>query len=104
MRVPLILGIHGPKGEGKSFQCSLVFERMQVEVVHISAGELESPDAGDPSRLIRLRYREAAELDRVRGRMCVLMINDLDAGGRTLLRSGAVFYWRSKSGSGNGAS
>lgn len=80
VRVPLILGIHGPKGEGKSFQCSLVFERMRVEVVHISAGELESPDAGDPSRLIRLRYREAAELARVRGRMCVLMINDLDAG------------------------
>ena len=53
---------------------------MGVEVVHISAGELESPDAGDPSRLVRLRYREAAELIRVRGKMAVLMINDLDAG------------------------
>jgi hypothetical protein len=41
---------------------------------------LESPDAGDPARLIRLRYREAAELVRVRGRMAVLMINDIDAG------------------------
>ncbi|NEP19786.1 MAG: AAA family ATPase, partial [Leptolyngbya sp. SIO4C1] len=51
-----------------------------VEVVHISGGELESPDAGDPARLIRLRYREAAELVRVRGKMAVLMINDLDAG------------------------
>jgi pantothenate kinase-related protein Tda10 len=28
MRVPLILGIHGPKGEGKSFQCELVFKLM----------------------------------------------------------------------------
>lgn len=80
VRVPLILGIHGRKGEGKSFQCELVFERMGVEVTHISGGELESPDAGDPARLIRLRYRETAELIRVRGRMCVLMINDLDAG------------------------
>ncbi len=80
VRVPLILGIHGRKGEGKSFQCELVFERMGVEVVHMSAGELESPDAGDPARLIRLRYREAAELIRVRGKMAVLMINDLDAG------------------------
>lgn len=80
VRVPLILGIHGRKGEGKSFQCELVFERMGVLTVHMSAGELESPDAGDPARLIRLRYREAAELIRVRGRMCVLMINDLDAG------------------------
>jgi ribulose bisphosphate carboxylase small subunit len=80
VRVPLILGIHGRKGEGKSFQCELVFDRMGVEAVRMSAGELESPDAGDPSRLIRLRYREAAELIRVRGTMCVLMINDLDAG------------------------
>ncbi|GAC1464837.1 MAG: hypothetical protein NVSMB70_10850 [Chamaesiphon sp.] len=80
VRVPLILGIHGRKGEGKSFQCELVFERMGIEPVHMSAGELESPDAGDPGRLIRLRYREAAEFIRVRGKMCVLMINDLDAG------------------------
>ena len=80
VNVPLILGIHGRKGEGKTFQCELAFERMGVEVVYISGGELESPDAGDPARLIRLRYREAAELVRVRGRMAVLMINDLDAG------------------------
>lgn len=80
VRVPLILGVHGRKGEGKTFQCDLVYERMGIEVVHISGGELESPDAGDPARLIRLRYREAAELVRVRGVMAVLMINDLDAG------------------------
>lgn len=80
VRVPLILGIHGGKGEGKTFQCELVYEHMGIEVVHMSAGELESPDAGDPARLIRLRYREAAELIKVRGKMCVLMINDLDAG------------------------
>lgn len=80
VRMPLILGVHGRKGEGKTFQCELVYERMGVEVVHISGGELESPDAGDPARLVRLRYREAAELVRVRGVMAVLMINDLDAG------------------------
>jgi ribulose bisphosphate carboxylase small subunit len=80
VKVPLILGVHGRKGEGKSFQCDLVFERMGVEAVYMSAGELESPDAGDPARLIRLRYREAAEASKVRGRMAVLMINDIDAG------------------------
>ncbi len=87
VRVPLILGIHGRKGEGKSYQCELVFERMGIEAVRMSAGELESPDAGDPSRLIRLRYREAAELIRVRGQMAVLMINDLDAGAGRLDRT-----------------
>ncbi|XZN99032.1 MAG: ribulose bisphosphate carboxylase small subunit [Microcoleus sp.] len=80
VRVPLILGIHGRKGEGKTFQCELVFRRMGFEPVMISGGELESPDAGDPSRLIRLRYREAAEQIRVRGEMCAVFINDLDAG------------------------
>jgi ribulose bisphosphate carboxylase small subunit len=80
VKVPLILGIHGRKGEGKSFQCDLVFQRMGINVVYMSAGELESPDAGDPARLIRLRYREAAELVKVRGKMAVLMINDIDAG------------------------
>ncbi|MBD2449693.1 ribulose bisphosphate carboxylase small subunit [Nostoc sp. FACHB-152] len=80
VRVPLILGIHGRKGEGKTFQCELAFEKMGVEVTLISGGELESPDAGDPARLIRLRYRETAEQVKVRGKMCVLMINDLDAG------------------------
>lgn len=80
VKVPLILGVHGRKGEGKTFQCELVYERMGVNVVHISGGELESPDAGDPARLIRLRYREAADLVKIRGQMAVLMINDLDAG------------------------
>ncbi|HEY9298819.1 MAG TPA: ribulose bisphosphate carboxylase small subunit, partial [Phormidium sp.] len=55
-------------------------ERMGIEAIHISGGELESPDAGDPARLLRLRYREAAELIKVRGKMVALMINDLDAG------------------------
>jgi ribulose bisphosphate carboxylase small subunit len=80
VRVPLILGIHGRKGEGKTFQCELAFERLGFEPVTISGGELESPDAGDPARLIRLRYREAAEQIRVRGEMCAIFINDLDAG------------------------
>lgn len=53
---------------------------MGIEVVYMSAGELESPDAGDPARLIRLRYREAGELVKIRGKMAVLMINDIDAG------------------------
>jgi hypothetical protein len=44
------------------------------------AGELESEVAGQPGRLIRERYRKAAELSRVRGKLAALMINDLDAG------------------------
>lgn len=79
-RVPLILGIWGGKGQGKSFQTELVFKKLGVEAVVMSAGELESERAGEPGRLIRDRYRKAAELSRVRGKLSCLLINDLDAG------------------------
>ncbi|KAL3838433.1 hypothetical protein ACJIZ3_023024 [Penstemon smallii] len=77
--VPLILGIWGGKGQGKSFQCELVFAKMGINPIMMSAGELESGNAGEPAKLIRQRYREAADIIK-KGKMCCLFINDLDAG------------------------
>ncbi|KAI4364151.1 hypothetical protein MLD38_020281 [Melastoma candidum] len=79
VKVPLILGVWGGKGQGKSFQCELVFAKMGIEPITMSAGELESGNAGEPAKLIRQRYREAADVIR-KGKMCCLFINDLDAG------------------------
>jgi hypothetical protein len=79
IKVPLILGIWGGKGQGKSFQCELVFAKMGISPIVMSAGELESGNAGEPAKLFRQRYREAADIV-AKGRMCVLFINDLDAG------------------------
>jgi SpoVK/Ycf46/Vps4 family AAA+-type ATPase len=79
-RIPLILGIWGGKGQGKSFQTELIFKKLGVEAVIMSAGELESEWAGQPGKLIRERYRKASELSKVRGKLSCLMINDLDAG------------------------
>ncbi|KAG0466553.1 hypothetical protein HPP92_018133 [Vanilla planifolia] len=79
IKVPLILGIWGGKGQGKSFQCELVFAKMGINPIMMSAGELESGNAGEPAKLIRQRYREAADIIK-KGRMCCLFINDLDAG------------------------
>ncbi|KAJ0610839.1 Ribulose bisphosphate carboxylase/oxygenase activase 1 [Helianthus annuus] len=79
IKVPLILGIWGGKGQGKSFQCELVFAKMGINPIMMSAGELESGNAGEPAKLIRQRYREAADMIS-KGKMCVLFINDLDAG------------------------
>nr|AFU50382.1 chloroplast ribulose bisphosphate carboxylase/oxygenase activase large isoform a [Ipomoea batatas] len=79
IKIPLILGVWGGKGQGKSFQCELVFRKMGINPIMMSAGELESGNAGEPAKLIRQRYREAAEIIR-KGNMCVLFINDLDAG------------------------
>ncbi|KAL5126812.1 Ribulose bisphosphate carboxylase/oxygenase activase 1, chloroplastic [Glycine soja] len=47
--------------------------------IMMSAGELESGNAGEPAKLIRQRYREAADIIS-KGKMCCLFINDLDAG------------------------
>jgi len=79
IKIPVILGIWGGKGEGKSFQTELTFKAMGIEPVIISAGELESKDAGAPAKLIRQRYLEASNVVKA-GKMCVLMINDMDAG------------------------
>jgi hypothetical protein len=79
IKVPLILGIWGGKGQGKSFQCELVMAKLGINPIMMSAGELESGNAGEPAKLIRQRYREAADVIK-KGKMCALFINDLDAG------------------------
>ncbi|PSC73399.1 ribulose bisphosphate carboxylase oxygenase chloroplastic [Micractinium conductrix] len=80
LRCPLILGIWGGKGQGKSFQTELCFKKLGVEPIIMSAGELEHEWAGTPGKLIRERYRRAAEVSKVHGKLSCLMINDLDAG------------------------
>ncbi|XP_019167364.1 PREDICTED: ribulose bisphosphate carboxylase/oxygenase activase, chloroplastic [Ipomoea nil] len=79
-KVPLILGIWGGKGQGKTFQTELIFQTMGVEPVIMSAGELESERAGEPGKLIRERYRTASQVVQNQGKLSCLMINDIDAG------------------------
>ncbi|KAJ9513365.1 hypothetical protein QJQ45_001397 [Haematococcus lacustris] len=79
IKVPLILGIWGGKGQGKTFQCSLAYKKLGIQPIIMSAGELESGNAGEPAKLIRQRYREASDVIK-KGKMCSLFINDLDAG------------------------
>ena len=57
IKVPLILGIWGGKGQGKTFQCTLGYKKLGINPVVMSAGELESGNAGEPAKLIRQRYR-----------------------------------------------
>jgi SpoVK/Ycf46/Vps4 family AAA+-type ATPase len=88
---PLILGIHGPSGWGKTFQCEYVLKSIGAKVFLISGGQLESKDAGEPARLIRQTYKDAgaalSEKLSNDGRMLppeaklsVLLINDVDTG------------------------
>jgi len=79
IRIPLILGIWGGKGQGKTFQTELGYKKLGISPVVMSAGELESGNAGEPAKLVRQRYREASDVIK-KGKMCSLFINDLDAG------------------------
>ena len=79
IKVPLILGVWGGKGQGKTFQSTLIFKKLGVSPIVMSAGELESGNAGEPAKLIRQRYREGSDIIK-KGRMSTLFINDLDAG------------------------
>lgn len=76
---PLILGIHGPTGTGKSYQLAVVLKDVDVEMFLISGGQLESGTAGEPARLIRRSYLDAGE--RVAfGQPAVVVFNDVDTG------------------------
>ena len=90
-RVPLVLGIWGHKGVGKSLNVELTLARMGVEPVIMSAGEMEDGVAGVPAERIRNRYRTAARSIMHRGIASCLVINDIDAGlGRLKFTDGTV--------------
>lgn len=81
VRVPLILGIHGPSGYGKTFQCEYILEELGVKKFLISGGQLESSDAGEPAELIRKTYLEAGKaVEAGKVMAAVLLINDFGTG------------------------
>ena len=63
---------------------TLAYKKLGIAPIVMSAGELESGNAGEPAKLIRQRYREASDIIK-KGKMCSLFINDLDAGARLFL-------------------
>lgn len=78
---PLILGIHGRAGDGKTSQCKTILDRIGAKTIFISGGELENELAGKPAQIIRDRYYEAGQ-SVLNGDtdFSALVINDIDAG------------------------
>src|SRR6266404_7904293 len=77
--VPLILGIHGPSGEGKTFQCQRVLDEVGISASLVSGGELESVDAGKPAELVRQKYLQCGLRRSSGGRgLVALVFNDID--------------------------
>jgi len=85
-QVPLILGIHGPTGSGKTYQCEQILSELGVGIFLISGGQLESPKAGEPAQLIRTTYiaasdsnkRNPLKSDQKIYPLAVIIINDID--------------------------
>ncbi len=79
--VPLLLGIHGSSGDGKTYQCEHTLKEIGMKVFLISGGELESPDAGTPAELIRKTYLDAGKYQQKKENLgAVVLMNDIDAG------------------------
>lgn len=80
MQVPLLLGIHGPSGEGKTFQCERVLAEMSAKPFLIWGGQLESHKAGEPAELVRTTYLDAGRsIEKEDCKIAALIINDVDA-------------------------
>jgi ATPase family associated with various cellular activities (AAA) len=76
--VPLLLGIHGKSGDGKTFQLRHVLDNAGVRVVLLSGGQLESSDAGEPGARVRDAYLEAGSFIS-NGIPASVVLNDTDA-------------------------
>jgi hypothetical protein len=82
-RHSLLLGIHGPSGDGKTFQCEEILSRMGVRTFLISGGQWESSDAGAPAQFIRKTYLDAGTYmsgPNAYQRAAALLLNDVDTG------------------------
>lgn len=81
LRVPLLLGIHGPSGEGKTYQCEQILNEIDAKSFLISGGQLESHEAGEPAQLIRSTYLNAGNsIINKECQVAVVLINDIDTG------------------------
>ncbi|OZC60801.1 hypothetical protein CH276_15780 [Rhodococcus sp. 06-470-2] len=74
---PLILGIFGPPGEGKTYQVNAIFSELGIHEQLVSPGELESENAGAPAQLLRREYMKASDRT-CNGQPTALVIHDID--------------------------
>lgn len=81
VQIPLLLGIYGPSGEGKTVQVEHILKTMGVKRFLLSGGQMDRSSQGLSSGLVRSTYIQASEAIRSGAcSMAVLLINDIDTG------------------------
>jgi hypothetical protein len=78
---PLLLGIHGAPGVGKTFGVAAVLHGHGVRIIRLSSGEMESAEAGEPARRVREAYLAAGRLRDGKNTVpAALVLDDADVG------------------------
>jgi hypothetical protein len=74
---PVIMGIFGAPGEGKTFQLRTVLNNLAVQTVSISAADFESERAGVPGKNLLAAYVSASRSIKGKRPTCIV-IDDVD--------------------------
>ena len=74
---PLVLGIFGRPGDGKSHQVRTILRESGVDLTSVNAADLESDRAGQPGKLILSAYENAGHRAS-EGTPAALLVDDFD--------------------------
>lgn len=73
---PLYLAIHGPRGEGKTFQTLYSCQKMGINVYYVSGAELSGSFEADSVNSIEKSRDDAIQRYRKEGQLSVFIIDD----------------------------
>lgn len=78
VKTPIMLGIFGTPGEGKTFQCEKIIEKYDWGIVKLASNVFESKDAGEPMKIIDQIYNNTLNKFKTTGKKQVILIDDID--------------------------
>lgn len=74
---PLIMAIIGNPGMGKTYQLRKYLDAIGIDIVSVSAADLESDRAGEPAKLLQQKYIEASS-SISKHHPSIMLVDDVD--------------------------